>query len=130
MSAGAVIDRPYRAWFEPVECVWPQSQKVWRIANRRELRPAEQFNRRSSLECRQIQTSVLNEAGEVCDDQNDFVLVSANKRENSMVFRIQKLQRAASECFISFPHGNKPLHPPQHRMGVVLLRLHIERFVV
>src|SRR5262249_45411636 len=37
MSAGAVIGPSYRWEFKPVKCVWPQGEKVRRIANWREL---------------------------------------------------------------------------------------------
>ena len=47
-----------------------------------------------------------------------------------MIVGIEELERTASECLVSFSHGDQPFHPPQHRVRIILLRFDVERFVV
>ena len=107
-----------------------ERDEVRRIPNRRKFGPAEQFNRRCSFECGQIEPGVLNKAREVGNDEDHFVLIAADECQNVVIVRIKELERPAAKRFVTLPQGDEPFHPPQHRVRIVLLRLHIERFVM
>jgi hypothetical protein len=47
-----------------------------------------------------------------------------------MVIWKEKFQTATAECFVAFSHGNQSFHPPEHRMGIVLLRFDVVRLVM
>src|SRR5688572_26723667 len=93
----------YRCQKEPVKRVSAQRQEVGRLADRWKLRAAEQFDGRSSFEGGQIESRVLGKAREVSDHENDFVLISPDECEYTMILGIQKLQGAAAEGFVSLP---------------------------
>src|SRR6266566_4171466 len=110
--------------------MWTQRQEIGGIGDRRELRSPEQLHRRCSLKRRQVQARVLDESGEIRNNKDYLVLIPAKESEHSMVLGIQKFQYAPAERLVSLPHGDEPLHPPQHGILIVLLRLHVERFVM
>src|SRR3954471_22681761 len=107
-----------------------QGQKIRRVANWRKLRSAKQFHRRCSLERGQIQSSVLNKAGKICDNENYLVLIPPDEGEHAVVVGIQKFESPPPERLISLSHCNQTFHPPQHRVLIVLLRLDVECFVM
>src|SRR5688572_22897652 len=47
-----------------------------------------------------------------------------------MIIRVEKFNRPASERLVAFAHRNEALHPPENRVWVILLRFHVERFVM
>src|SRR5438045_6973178 len=54
----------------------------------------------------------------------------AEKREHLVVFREEKLERAAGERPEIFPHRDDAPRPPKQRGEVLLLVLDVDRFVV
>src|SRR5262245_1775443 len=107
-----------------------QTQEIWGVADCWKRSAAEDLHRSHPPEFRQVNAGVLHKPGEICHDKNDFTLIAADESEHSMIIRKEKLQRAATKSFIAFPHRDHSLHPPEHRVAVVLLRLHVECFVM
>jgi hypothetical protein len=72
----------------------------------------------------------LREPRQVRDHQNLLLLVLPDKREHFVVRGMQEFQRPAPERLELLALRDHALHPPQERMRVVLLRLHVHGFVV
>src|SRR5687768_15034216 len=100
MAARTLMDRSLRGRErKPVKRMGAQRESVRGAADRRELTAPEQLYRRHSLECREVETGVLNEPGEVGDYKNDLVLIPPDESQYAMVVRIQELEGSAAERF-------------------------------
>src|SRR5690349_1147897 len=112
-----------RLELEPVKSVGAEREKVRQLADGRKCRAAEELHRHHAFESRQIELGVLHEAGEIGDDENHFVAETAEKHEHLAVIGIEKLNRTAAECVKALSQLQQPLHPPEKRMEILLLRL-------
>ena len=54
----------------------------------------------------------------------------AHEHENLAIVRLQKFQRAPPQRRPALAHAENPLHPPEQRAGVALLRFDVDRLVV
>ena len=72
----------------------------------------------------------MNKAREVGNDEDHFTLVSADECQDVVIVRIEELERAAAKRLVTLSHCNQAFHPPKHRVWIVLLRLHVESFVM
>ena len=118
-----------RLWLlerEPVELVEAQRQKVWQLADGRELGLAEQLARLASLVCGEVQLDVLHAAREVRDDEYGLVLVLPDEGENVRIVRREELDRAAAERLESLAQRDDALRPPKQRVGILLLRFDVQ----
>ena len=79
------------------------------------------------LERRQIQFHRLGEAGEVGDHQNGFLFVAQDVAQNLVVVRLEKFAFALAERAPAFAQRQHPPHPPEQRMRIGQLRLHVAR---
>src|SRR5215470_6393966 len=68
--------------------------------------------------------------GQVGHDQEALLLVTPDKGQDLAVLGLEKLQRPPPKGFETLTRGDRAFHPPEEGVGVVLLRLHIDGFVV
>ena len=57
-------------------------------------------------------------------------MVASKKDEHFSIVRVKKLNGSTSKDFVMFAQGDKAFHPPEERLGIVLLQVYIDRFVV
>ena len=120
----------FRLQCEPVKRMRAQRQEVRPVRHRRKLGRAEQLQRPHALILRQIQFDALREAREIRHYQHPLLFVAADERQHAAVLRVQELQAAAPHRAQLLAQRDHPLHPPQQRVRIVLLRLDVDRFVV
>src|SRR5690349_16129934 len=84
---------------EPVERVWSQRYEVGTFSDGRKLGAAKHLDQLESGEGVQVEFYRLHKTRQVCHDQNSLILVLTNEGQHAAIFRCEKLQRAASECF-------------------------------
>ncbi len=107
-----------------------ESQEVWRVGDFRELCQAEELYGDCPLVRRHVELDVLNEAGEVRHEQHRFVFIAPDESQHFAVFRVQELDRASRKGFVAFAQGDQASRPPEQRVRVALLRLHVDSGVV
>ena len=115
---------------EPVKRVRAERQKIRLVGDRRKFRAAKKLNGHQRLKRGQIQFNRLDEARQIGDDQDDFVLVTADAGENLPVFGMQKFNRAAAERVLPLVKRDQAPHPPEQRIMVALLHFDVDGFVV
>ncbi len=108
----------------------PESEQVGQGADRREGPSAEQLDGDHPLVRREVQLHVFDVTGEVGDDQDPLVSVRPHEHHHLVVVRVEELDRAPAEGVVAPAQGDQPLGPVQQRVGVVLLGLDVDRFVV
>ncbi len=91
---------------------------------------AEHLDRDMVAELRQVEFRELDVPGEVGDDEDRFVLEAADEGQHLAVLRMEELDAASPEGAVLFAQRDEPLHPPQQRVLVVLLRRDVDRLVV
>ncbi len=91
---------------------------------------AEQLHRFQPLVGGEIDLGAIDEARQVGRYENNFVLVAADKNQHPAVFRQKKLDAAFAEGAVTLAQQHEPLHPPEQRAGVLLLRLDVDRFIM
>jgi len=115
-------------------CTRENQRKAWGPSASRadpgEWRAAEELDRRQAGEGREVQLRGLGEARQVGDHQQRLVAEPAQEGEHAVVFRLQKLDRAAAERRVAFAQRDHPAHPPEQRVGIGLLHLHVHRLIV
>src|SRR5262245_13173441 len=119
-----------RLQLEPEKGVRPEAERIRMIADRWKHRATEQLDRHRAPGGRKIQLDMLYKPRKIGDDQNLLIVVAADEGQNLAVRRVQKFERAAAKSAEPLAQRNQPLHPPQERVGVVLLRLDVARLVV
>src|SRR5207245_11583472 len=96
---------------------------------RGEPRLPEKLERHDPLESGQVEVHRLCEPGEIGDYEDRLVLMAANEGQDVTVLRRQELQAPPTEHLGASAERHHALHPPQERMAVVLLGLHIDSFI-
>ena len=115
---------------EPVKSVPAQGQQVGQLADRRKLGVAEQLDGAHPLPLSEIELHVLHEARQVGDDEDRLVLELPHEGQHAGVAGGEQLHRAAAERLELLAQRDEALGPPEQRVGVVLLRLDVDRLVV
>ena len=110
--------------------MWTERDDVGRFADRRKIILAEHLHQRAPGEAGEIQLGGLREPRQVHDHEDRLLFMPAEKREHLVVFREEKLERAARERPEIFPHRDDAPRPPKQRGEVLLLVLDVDRFVV
>ncbi len=72
----------------------------------------------------------MGEAREVGNHKDALILVATDQSQNLSVLWIEELEGSAAKGLIPLPQGDEALHPPEKRIRVVLLGLHIDGLVV
>ena len=78
----------------------------------------------------QIKLHGLRETRQVSDDQDDLVFIAAQIGQYPLIARQQKLERATSKRAVLLAQLDQTLGPVQQRIRILLLRFHVDRFVV
>ena len=55
---------------------------------------------------------------------------AAGEDQHLVIVRVEKFDRAPSERLVIFSKQNQPFHPPEKRARVLLVRFHVDRFIV
>ena len=87
---------------------------------------AEHLHRCRLYEGRQVEFDELDESRQVGHHQQVLVLVAADKRQDGLVFGMQKRQGAPAERFETLAQRNQPSHPPQQGMAVAVLGFDVD----
>src|SRR6185437_15865992 len=93
-------------------------------------RAAEHFDEFEAREITKIELDWLHKTGKIRDHENALILVVPNESEHAPIFRREELQRATSKRFRSLALRQNAARPPEQGISVVLLRLHVYRFVL
>src|SRR5262245_56155651 len=107
-----------------------ESQKVRIPGDRWKGSATKQFNRSVILELGQIELNGLRKSREICNHQDTLLLILANENQNFSVPGPQKLQRATTKGLVALAQRKRSLHPPKKRIGIALLRFHVDCLVV
>ena len=115
---------------EPVEAVRPEREGIEALADGGERRVAEQLQGHLAAVGGQVQLDVLHEAGEVGDHEEALAVVAPQEREHLPVLGEEHLHRPPTEGLVPLAQVQDALGPPQQRLGVVLLHVHVDGLVV
>ena len=107
-----------------------QREQVGPLAHGWKFGPAEHLHRGETLQLPERQLHHLGEAREVCHHKDALLLPGADEGQHAAVLRVEEFQRAAAEGPALLALGDQPPHPPQQRVRIAMLRLHIYGFVV
>ena len=89
----------------------------------------EELERHDPLESGQVEVHRLCEPGEIGDYEDRLVLIAANEGQDLAILRRQELQAPPTEHLGALAERDQALHPPQERIAVVLLGLHVDSFI-
>ena len=98
---------------EAVGAVAGQGEQVGQVADWRECRAAEQFDRHARLEGRQVEFHRLRVARQVDHAEQDLVLVLAHIGEDLAVARFEESDAAAAESLVVLAHREHAPGPVQ-----------------
>ena len=73
---------------------------------------------------------MLNEPRKIRHNENVLLFIIPAKGEHFAILGIQKLQLPAAESPVTRPERQQAPHPPEKRMGIVVLGLHVNGLVV
>src|SRR6266852_2814252 len=115
---------------KPVKHVRTERQQIRQLADARKLGAPEQFDRRASLEPRQVEFHVWHEARQVGDHQNLLVAKTADKGQHPGIVRRQRFDGATAKRPELFAQRNQAPNPPQERMPVAFLRFDVDSLIM
>ena len=104
-------------------------EQIGELADRRKLRLTEQLDGPAAGELLQIQFDILREPRQIRDHQDLLIAVAADKRQDAVIRRSELFVCPAAQGRIAPAQGDQPLHPPQQRRRILLLRLDVHRGV-
>jgi hypothetical protein len=110
--------------------VGAERDEVGQVTDGRELLVARQLDGNGAAQGGQIELRALHVPREVEDAQDALLLELTDKGEDLPVLRQEDLERATPEGLVALAQRDEPLHPPQQRIGVVVLRLDVDRLRV
>ena len=98
---------------EPVEGMRPEHHRVGGLADDREPRRPEQFDRDAPLEGRQVEFGALHKPRQVGNDEDRFLIGAPQESENVPVERPKEFERPPAERLVGAAEADEPLRPPQ-----------------
>ena len=95
---------------EPIERVWPQSEKIGEFTDGGKLGPPDHLHREASLEFGQVEFHRLDKTGKIGHGQNHIRFVAAQVDQHLAVLRSQKFETAPAKGLVLAAEGDHPLH--------------------
>ena len=107
-----------------------ERDEIGKFTNRGELLVPKELHRHRATELREVEFRALDVSREVKDAQDALVVVATDETEDLAILGAQDLEGPSTEGPVALAKGDQATHPPQQRVGVLLLRLDVDRLIV